>query len=132
MALLPAISLDFRHRETVNANGGQGVTNFFELEWLDDGHNNFHRSYPPLGPGPDATGRSRLRFTTRREITQRAQPAPLESNAVPDRPQPLTDYERGAFCALRESASGAPFRRAQSLVTIAQNLGATGSRHNPA
>src|SRR5258708_6534564 len=50
MALLPAISLDFRHRETVNANGGQSVADFFELEWLDDCHNNFHGSYPRLGP----------------------------------------------------------------------------------
>src|SRR6266576_142502 len=50
MTLLPAISLDFRHRETVNANGGQGITDFFELEWLDDRHNNFHESYPRLGP----------------------------------------------------------------------------------
>src|SRR5437879_13638839 len=50
MALLPAISLDFRHRETVNANGGQGITDFFKLEWLDDRHNNFHGSYPRLGP----------------------------------------------------------------------------------
>src|ERR1700680_589279 len=51
MTLLPAISLDFRDRETVNANGGQGVTDFFELEWLDYCHNNFHGSYPRLGPG---------------------------------------------------------------------------------
>src|SRR5438132_9443668 len=50
MAFLPAISLDFGHRQTVNANGGQGVTDFFELEWLDDRHNNFHGSYPRLGP----------------------------------------------------------------------------------
>src|SRR5436853_7225402 len=50
MTLLAAISLDFRHRETVNANGGQGVTDFFEFEWLDDRHNNFHGSYPRLGP----------------------------------------------------------------------------------
>jgi hypothetical protein len=50
MAFLPAVSLDFRHRETVNANGGQGVPDFFELEWLYDRHNNFHESYPRLGP----------------------------------------------------------------------------------
>ena len=50
MALLPAISFDFRHRETVNADGGQGVADFFEFEWLDDRHNNFHGSYPRLGP----------------------------------------------------------------------------------
>src|SRR5215510_5149493 len=57
VALLPAISLDFRHRETVNANGGQGVADFFELEWLDDRHNNFHGSYPRLGPAQTKAGR---------------------------------------------------------------------------
>src|SRR5580704_2286631 len=66
MALLAAISLDFSHRETVNANGGQGVPDFFEFEWLDDRHNDFHGSYPRL-PGADETGCSRLRFTTRRQ-----------------------------------------------------------------
>src|SRR5262245_12511020 len=50
MAFLPAVSLDFGNRQTVNADGGQGVTDFFELEWLDDRHNNFHGSYPRLGP----------------------------------------------------------------------------------
>src|SRR5690242_10692858 len=50
MALLSAIAFDFRHRETMNANGGQGVADFLELEWLDDRHNNFHGSYPRLGP----------------------------------------------------------------------------------
>jgi hypothetical protein len=40
----------------VNANGGQGVTDFFELEWLDDRHNNFHGSYPRLGPDLDMPG----------------------------------------------------------------------------
>src|SRR6201990_598923 len=50
VAFLPAVALDFRHRQTVNANGGQGVTDFFEFEWLDDRHNNFHGSYPRLGP----------------------------------------------------------------------------------
>src|SRR3954454_5015981 len=52
MALLTAISFDFRHRETMNANGGQSVNDFFELEWLDDLHNDFHGSYPWLNlPG---------------------------------------------------------------------------------
>ena len=46
MALLAAISLDFCHREAVNADGGQGITDFFQLEWLDDGHNNFHGFFP--------------------------------------------------------------------------------------
>src|ERR1700742_3512345 len=57
VALLPPVSLDFRHRETVNANGGQGVADLFEFEWLDDRHNNFHESYPRLVPGHDVAGR---------------------------------------------------------------------------
>src|ERR1700727_1187209 len=44
MALLPAISPDARRRQSVNADGGQGVTDFFELEWLHNRHNNFHGS----------------------------------------------------------------------------------------
>src|SRR3954452_15900977 len=50
MAFLSAVSLHFCNRQTVNADGGQGVTDFFEFEWLDDRHNNFHGSYPRLGP----------------------------------------------------------------------------------
>src|SRR5204863_5195000 len=46
VAFLPAVSLDFGHRETVNADGGQGVADFFQFEWLDDRHNNFHRPIP--------------------------------------------------------------------------------------
>src|SRR6202011_1503260 len=119
MALLPAISLDFRHRETVNANGGQGVPDFFELEWLDDRHNNFHGSYPRLGPVQ--TDRA---FSTEvhhaEKFTTRAQPNPLESNAVPDRRYCLTDYESGPFRALRETAQAALFGRAQSIAMPGQ------------
>src|SRR5213083_1748263 len=57
MAFLPAISLDFGYRQTMNANGGQGITDFFQLEWLDNRHNNFHGSYPRLAR-PASTGRS--------------------------------------------------------------------------
>ena len=46
MTLLAAISLYFRHREAMNADGGQGIADFFQLEWLDDGHNNFHGFFP--------------------------------------------------------------------------------------
>src|SRR4051794_5733485 len=56
VALLPAISLDFRHRETVNADGGQSVPDFFEFEWLDDRHNDFHGSLSPLGPSRERPG----------------------------------------------------------------------------
>src|SRR5882724_12911666 len=114
MALLPTVSLDFRHRETVNANGGQGIPDFFELEWLDDRHNNFHGSYPRLGPvQTDRAFLSRLRFTTK--FTTRAQPWPIESNAVPDRRNSLTVYESGPFRPLRAGTRPAPFRRAQGV-----------------
>src|SRR3981081_118703 len=53
------------------------------------------------------------------KITTRAQPPPIESNAVPDRRHPLTDYERGPFRALRENPQPALFGRAQSLITPA-------------
>src|ERR1700759_1419438 len=63
VALLTAVTFDFRHRETVNANGGQGVTDLFELEWLNDRHNNFHESYPRLDP-MRTPGSLRLRTNT--------------------------------------------------------------------
>src|SRR3954469_2463675 len=66
------------------------------------------------------------------KFAARAQPTPIESNAVPDRPCPLTDYERGPFWALSELARPALFGRAQSLVRPAQNAGMTASRHNRA
>src|SRR5580693_10197378 len=50
------------------------------------------------------------------KFATRAQPASVESNAVPDRPHSLTDYERGPFRALSESVQPAPFGRAQCLI----------------
>src|SRR3979490_2533754 len=66
------------------------------------------------------------------KFTTRAQPGPLESNAVPDGAHSLTDYERAPFQPLRELAQPALFRRAQSVIRSAQIVGMTGSRHNPA
>src|SRR5438067_8202293 len=130
VALLAAIPLDFRHRETVNANGGQGVTDFFELEWLDDRHNNFHGSYPRLGPVQ--TDRAFSTEVHHAEMfTTRAQPGPLESNAVPDRDRSLTDYESDPFRPLRELHVPAPFGRAQSVVRIAQLVSRPEPQHNP-
>src|ERR1700752_3724931 len=68
MTFLPAISLDFGHRESMHANGGQGITDLFELEWLNDRHNNFHWVYPRLGPASPGDldyAPTRRRFTTR-------------------------------------------------------------------
>src|SRR5689334_13401446 len=76
VALLPAISLDFRHRETVNADGGQGVTDFFQFEWLDDRHNNFHGSYPRLGPALDMTGLFSTEVHHAERLHNAAQPGP--------------------------------------------------------
>src|SRR3981081_1566342 len=45
-----------------------------------------------------------------------AQPAPIESNAVPDPSHSLTDYERGPFRGLLKTGAPALFRRAQRLV----------------
>src|SRR3954454_14185906 len=101
VALLTAVSLDFRHRQPVNANGGQGIPDFFEFEWLDDRHNDFHGSYPRL-----ARSRADRTFSTEvhhaEKFTTRSQPRPIESNAVPDGGISLTVYERGSFRALRE------------------------------
>src|SRR4051812_2159367 len=114
MALLPTVSLDFRHRKTVNADGGQGIPDFFELEWLDDRHNNFHGSCSPLGPGQtDQAFSTECRHAEK--FTTRAQPCPVESNAVPDRRNSLTVYESGPFRPWREGTRPALFGRAQGM-----------------
>src|SRR5438105_56745 len=109
VAFLPAISLDFGHREPVNADGGQGITDFFELEWLDDRHNNFHGFIPAWTRHPRAVWTD---VPTRRSFTTRAQPRPVESNAVPERRHSLTVYESGRFRSSAAHAESALFRRA--------------------
>src|SRR6185369_16955193 len=77
-----------------------------------------------MGPIP-AWARSRLdrAFSTEvhhaEKFTTRAQPALIESNAVPDRAHSLTVYERGAFRAFSDSVRPALFGRAQALATSA-------------
>src|ERR1700683_3502767 len=90
-----------------------------------------------MGPIP-AWARSRhdRAFSTEvhhaEKFTTRAQPASIESNAVPDRPHSLTEYERGPFRAVPESSGPALFGRAQWLAAPAQSVGRTDSRHNHA
>src|SRR5882762_5846067 len=90
-----------------------------------------------MGPIP-AWARSRhdRAFSTEvhhaEKFTPRAQPGPIESNAVPDGANSLTVYERGPFRPLREMLAPAIFGRAQSLAIPAQNMGRTGCRHNRA
>src|SRR4029453_2240689 len=73
------------------------------------------------------TGRSRLRFHHAEMFTTRAQPGPLETNAVPDRDHSLRDYESGPFRPSRELHVPAPFRRAQSVVRLAQIMSMAGA-----
>src|SRR5205085_8395456 len=40
--LLTAISLDFRDGHPLHPDGHEGVANLFELEWFDDGGDQFH------------------------------------------------------------------------------------------
>src|SRR3982074_2055356 len=116
MALLPAISLHFRHRETMNANGGQGVTDFFELEWLDDRHNNFHGSYPRLArPGHARAISTEVHHAEKFHYAGTADL--IESNAVPDRRYSLTVYESAPFRGSAGSGSPALFGRAQNLIS---------------
>src|SRR4051812_26377222 len=88
-----------------------------------------------MGPIPAwARSKSDRTFSTEfhhaEKVTTRAQPGPIESNAVPDRPSSLTDYERVAFRSAPESAGPALFGRAQSLATPAHNVGRSDCRHN--
>src|ERR1700734_194585 len=76
-----------------------------------------------MGPIP-AWARSRLdrAFSTEvhhaeKKFATRAQPAPIESNAVPDRRRCLTVYERGSFGALPDSRHHVLFGRAQNIIT---------------
>src|ERR1700733_7714720 len=78
-----------------------------------------------MGPIP-AWARSRLdrAFSTEvhhaeKKFATRAQPAPIESNAVPDRRRCLTVYERASLGALSGSSPPAPFGRAQNLIMLA-------------
>src|SRR6266481_10181895 len=51
------------------------------------------------------------------KFTTRAQPRHIESNAVPERPHCLTDYERGPFRGLPKSDGTAVFGRAENIAT---------------
>src|SRR5437762_2359544 len=86
----------------------------------------------PAWPGPDVAGRFSTGSPRGRKFTTRAQPGPLESNAVPDRACCLTDYENGCFRVGRVLLCSALLRRAQNVVRPAQNMGTTGCRHNVA
>src|SRR5262245_50233683 len=58
VALLAPVAFDLRDGHPVHADRGQSVADLIELEWLDNGHDDFHEFQSPLGPGP-AVGRFR-------------------------------------------------------------------------
>jgi hypothetical protein len=103
----------------MNANGGQGITDFLKLEWLDDRHNNFHGSYPRLGPAEKCGRAISTEVHHAEKFTTRAQPASIESNAVPDRWNSLTVYESPAFRAFIVVRQSVLFGRAQTLAISA-------------
>src|SRR5690606_36227458 len=54
MAPLPAVTLDFRYGEAMDAQGRECIAHFLKLEWLDDRHDDLH-CFPPIAGR--ATGR---------------------------------------------------------------------------
>src|SRR3569623_1981819 len=80
VALLSAVPLHFRDREAMNANGGQGIADLFQLERLDDSHHDLHLS-SPLGPACRALSIG----TPRAKDTSRAPAGSNDSKAVPPR-----------------------------------------------
>src|SRR5579872_3590367 len=66
------------------------------------------------------------------KVTTRAQPQRLESNAVPDHPHSLTDYERGPFRGLRHAPETLLLGRAQTMSIADQKISRPASRHNRA
>src|SRR5882672_9952323 len=73
--------------------------------------------------GHDRAFSTEVHHAERTMFATRSQPGPLESNAVPDRPHCLTDYERAAFRALRECPQPALFGRAYDLITCDLEIG---------
>jgi hypothetical protein len=51
MAFLAAKPFDLGHGDALNSNRGQGLSNFVQLEWLDDRSDQFHDDSPGKG-GP--------------------------------------------------------------------------------
>src|SRR3569623_807984 len=80
VALLSAVPLHFRDRAAMNANGGQGIADLFQLERLDDSHLVLH-VWSPLGPACRALSIG----THRVKDSSRAPAGSFVSIAVPTR-----------------------------------------------
>ena len=52
VALLTSVTFDFGDGHPVHPHRGECVADLVELEWLDDGHDDFHGFDLPLKPAP--------------------------------------------------------------------------------
>src|SRR5262249_9387423 len=87
VALLAPIAFDLRDGHPVHADRGQSVADLIELEWLDNGHDDFHESQSPLGPVLLKAGSRRSRHPRASAFTRRGTAQPGESSRVPIRPR---------------------------------------------
>src|SRR6202165_23404 len=84
--LLPAIPFDLGDGQPVHADAGQRVADLVELEWLDDGHDEFHGN-PPLGPVHATADRATMGLAAEGAPTPAFAPGSMESSRVPTRRQ---------------------------------------------
>ena len=59
VALLAAVSLDFRHGQPLQAELHQGVPDLIQFVGFDDGHHDFHGEFPLVVAEPKRTAKSR-------------------------------------------------------------------------
>jgi hypothetical protein len=71
----------------VHADRSQSVADLIELEWLDNGHDDFHEFQSPLGPGPAGGRFRRLRSPTQGTLLPRGTAQPRVSSRVPVLPK---------------------------------------------
>ena len=74
VALLAAVAFDLGHGHAVHADRDQRVADFLELEWLDDGDDQFH-GLPSRGPLTDRISVSAFGSARRAGLAERDQPA---------------------------------------------------------
>src|SRR5215813_8945176 len=76
VALLASVAFDLGDGHPVHANRSQSVADLVELEWLDDGHDDFHGFNPRLGPVPAGAGAGQLSCPCRAQPSLRSGNAP--------------------------------------------------------
>ena len=100
--LLTPVSLDLSDGHAVHPDRGQGVTDLVELEWLDDGHDDFHLVRSPLARSLGRAERAVEHGSARADCPVRARPTPHESNHVPVRLRAANELESLGFFVERQ------------------------------